>query len=174
MFKSKKEKRKMPKALIVISGSPGVGKSTLAKKLVKELKFSRLDLSKHYKEISVNYNQEKQCYDVDLKKMISLVKKKIGETKNGLIIDSHISHLLPKKIVNLCIVTTCSNLKKLESRLKKRGYSKQKIRENLDAEIFQVCLNESREKGHEVIVFDEKDNINLKKLIKTIKGRSKS
>ncbi|MEW5896162.1 MAG: AAA family ATPase [Nanoarchaeota archaeon] len=155
--------------VVVISGTPGTGKSTLAEMLAKEQGCSRLILSRHYKDISKGYNKTKQCYDIDLQKFTLLVKEKKNiEGKNKdkknkiptrdknkiLIIDSHIAHLLPKKLVDLCIILTCSDLKKLQKRLRQRKYSKQKIRENLDAEIFQVCLNEAKEIGHKVIVFD--------------------
>jgi adenylate kinase len=134
--------------LIVITGTPGTGKSTLAVKLAKELGFDRLDISKHYKTLSVGYNTKKQCFDVDVAKLEELVQEKLKSVEKGLIVDSHIAHLLPK--VDICVVLTCSNLKMLEKRLLERGYSPQKIRENLDAEIFQVCLVEAKEK-HEVI-----------------------
>ncbi len=68
--------------------------------------------------------------------------------------DSHISHYLPPKMVNVCIVLTCSNLKVLKKRLQRRKYLQHKIRENLDAELFQVCLMEAREQGHLPLVFD--------------------
>ncbi|MBU0457513.1 MAG: AAA family ATPase [Nanoarchaeota archaeon] len=144
----------MSNIVISISGSPATGKSKLAGLLAKELHFSRLDLHDHYKDISIGYNRSKQCYDVDLKKFEKLVKEKVKKVEKGLIVDSHIAHLLPQKLVDLCIIITCSDLKKLERRLKKKKYSKKKIRENLDAEIFQVCLNEAKEKGHKVITFD--------------------
>ncbi|MEK6809599.1 MAG: adenylate kinase family protein [Nanoarchaeota archaeon] len=153
------------KILIVITGSPGVGKSTLAKFLVKKIKLERLDLHHHYKRISVGYNHSKQSYDVDYDKFEKLVKEKLQQSKHGLIIDSHISHLLPKKMVDLCIVLICSDLKKLEKRLKARKYSKKKIRENLDAEIFQVCLAEAKEKRHKIIVFDTAKMMDQQKII---------
>jgi len=142
----------MPKFVIAISGSPGTGKSTLAKLLEKE-GFFRLDLHDHCKEISTSYNKSKMCYDVDLKKFKSLVKKKINEHKK-LVIDSHISHSLPKKWIDLCVILVCSDLKSLKKRLEKRKYSKSKVRENIDAEIFQICLVEAEENGHNVKVFD--------------------
>lgn len=142
----------MSKFVIAISGTPGTGKSTLAKLFEKE-GFSRLDVHKHYKEISTAYNRSKMCYDVDLKKFKSLVKKNIKEHKK-LVVDSHISHLLPRKWVDLCIVLTCSNLKKLKKRLEKRKYSKKKVRENIDAEIFHICLVEAEEKKYNVKSFD--------------------
>jgi len=88
--------------------------------------------------------------------------------KKDTIIDSHITHLLPKKRVDLCIILTCSNLKKLEGRLKERMYSKKKIRENLDAEIFQICLMEAQENGHKVITFDTSKKISQKEFIEKI------
>ena len=157
----------MPKKVIAISGSPGVGKSTLAKILSKELKLARFDISKHYKKVSISYNKEKQCYDVDIKKFVLLIKEKLKENE-GLIVDSHIAHLLPKSLVSLCIILTCSNLKVLEKRLKKRKYSQKKIRENLDAEIFQICLVEAKEKRHKVLEINGCKKVNNKELVKKI------
>ena len=68
-------------------------------------------------------------------------------------IDSHLSHFLPSKYVDKCYVTKC-NLKELEKRLKKRKYSKKKIRENLDAEIFDVCFEEAKENKHDIEIID--------------------
>ncbi len=152
------------KILIVITGSPGVGKSTLAKVLTKVLGFNRLDLHHYYKHISTGYNRSKQSYDIDYQKFERLVKEKLQESKKGLIIDSHISHHLPKKLVDLCIVLTCSDLKKLEKRLKARRYAKKKIRENLDAEIFQVCWAEAKEKGHKILMYDTAREMNKNKI----------
>ena len=161
----------MSKCLIAITGSPGVGKSTLAKFLVKKLGFDRLDLHSYYGSISTGYNRSKQSYDLDYHKFENLVKEKLREAKKGLVVDSHVSHLLPKKLVNLCVVLICSDLKKLEKRLKARKYSKNKIRENLDAEIFQVCLMEAREKGHKVMAFDTAKGLNFREIMRKISSK---
>lgn len=156
--------------LIIITGTPGTGKSTLAKFLVKKLSYERLNLHQYYKQLSTTYNKKKQCYDLDEKKVLTLVKKQLKTTKKeGIIIDSHIAHHLPKSLVTMCIVLTCSNLKELEKRLKKRKYSTEKIRENLDAEIFQVCLTESQEKKHNIIMIDTSKKMNLNNLLLKIK-----
>ena len=160
--------KQQSESLIAITGSPGVGKSTLAKYLVKRLKFDRLDLHHYYKRISTGYNHSKQSYDVDYDKFENIVKEKIMLSKKGLIIDSHISHLLPSKLVDICIVLTCSNLKKLETRLKRRNYSNKKVKENLDAEIFQVCLMEAKEKRHNILVFDTAAKLVLKKVVNAV------
>lgn len=161
----KKKWLKVKHKLIAISGTPGVGKSTLAKYLAKRLGYYRFDLHDYYDMISKGYDLKKHCYNIDLNKFRRFILK--AKKEKNLVIDSHISHLLPKKDVDLCIVITCSNLKKLEKRLQKRGYSKQKIRENLDAEIFQVCLMEAKERKQKVVVVDC-FGINKEKITKKI------
>lgn len=150
--------------LIAISGIPGTGKSTVAKILAQKLKFYRLDLSQHYKQIAVSYDTKKHCYVVDIKKLILLVKETLKQHPN-LIIDSHIAHLLPQKMVDVCIIVTCSDLKKLKTRLQQRRYSPAKIKENLEAEIFQVCLMEAQQKKHRIILIDSARKINMNKVL---------
>ena len=81
------------------------------------------------------------------------MKKLIKASKKDLVIDSHLSHHLPAKYVDLCYVMKC-DLKKLKKRLINRGYSNNKVRENLDAEILQVCLLEALLNKHRVKVVD--------------------
>ncbi len=158
--------------VIVISGSVGTGKTTLAKKLAKKLNYKYLDVNKIIKEhkLAESYDKKRKCYVVDVKKLnkviIDIIKSLEGRqgTVSGIIIDSHLSHYLPKRYVDLCIITKCS-LKTLEKRLRKRGYNKAKIRENLDCEIFDVCLNEAKELKHKVLVVDTTRGIEINKLL---------
>jgi adenylate kinase len=138
------------KRVIAISGTPGVGKSTLAESLSKKLGYLRIDLHDYYKEICSEYDRSKKCYNIDLVKFEKLVKDKLKENK-GVILDTHISHLLSPKLVQKCVILTFNDLHSLEKRLLERKYSKKKVRENLDSEIFQICLMEAKEKGHKVI-----------------------
>ena len=160
--------------VIVVTGSVGSGKTTLSAKLAKELRFRYIDVNKLVKEynLSESYDRKRKCKVVDVKKLNRALIDKInlfkGDFEKGVIIDSHMSHYLPKKYVDLCIVAKCS-LKVLEKRLKKRRYGKEKVKENIECEIFDICLNEAREAKHKVIVIDTTKGINISEVSKKIK-----
>ena len=155
--------------IIIVSGTPGTGKTTLSKKLAQKLNYKYLDVAKLIKEkdLQESYDKKRKTYIVDIKKLNKELIKIIKTSKN-LIIDSHLSHYLPKKYIDLCIITKC-NLKELEKRLKKKKCSKAKIRENLDCEIFDVCLNEAKEAGHKILIINTTKGIDINKIIKEIK-----
>ncbi|MBL7056230.1 AAA family ATPase [Candidatus Woesearchaeota archaeon] len=156
---------------IVITGTPGTGKTTVATKLSQILNFYYMDVNKVIKkyDLSEGYDKKRKSKIVDTKLLNKALKKEISEikegpkSKKGLIIDSHLAHYLPEKYVDLCIITKCG-LKILEKRLKKRNYSQSKIRENLDAEIFDICLIEAREKKHDIMLIDTSKTANIDKI----------
>ena len=160
--------------IIIVTGTPGTGKTLLSKKLASKLNFHHIDANKMIRKykISEGYDKKRNTKIVDVAKLNKTLIREISNFKKdkktkGIIIDSHLSHYLPKKYADLCIVTK-SGLKTLEERLKKRKYAKSKIRENLDAEIFDVCLNEAREKGHNILVFDTTKSISINKICNKI------
>ena len=155
--------------IIIISGTPGTGKTKLAKELAKNLNYTYVDVSKLIKKnkLQESYDKKRKCHIIDTKKLNKILIEKIKQDKD-MIIDSHLSHYLPNKYVDLCIITKC-DLKTLEKRLKKRGYSKAKIRENIDCEIFDICLNEAKQKKYKISLVDTTKKINIKELIKKLK-----
>ena len=180
---------------IIITGTPCTGKTTLAIKLSKKLNLYYMDVNAVIKKygISEGYDKKRKSKIIDTKKLnkalikeiknykktMRAIKKnsikisnKLNTKKNndkkikiGVIVDSHLSHYLPKKYVDLCIVTKC-NLKTLKKRLEKKGYPSNKVRENLDAEIFDVCLNEAKENKHKLFVVNTTKNIDTKNLVR--------
>ena len=154
--------------VIIVTGTPGTGKTTLSKNLAKRLNFFYLDVGKliSKNKLSEGYDKKRKTKIVDVDKLrkILISKIKIFQNENnkkkfprrkffGIIIDSHLSHYLPKKHVDLCIVAKC-DIKELSKRLKKKRFHKEKIKENIQSEIFGICHNEALERKHKVIVID--------------------
>ena len=161
---------------IIITGTPGTGKTTLSKRLSKKLNFYYLDVNKiisQYK-LSEGYDRKRKTKIIDInklnKKLILEVKniKKSGKY-NGIIIDSHLSHYFPREYADFCIVTKCG-IKELNKRLKKKKFHESKIKENLEAEIFDICLNEAKERKHKVMIADTTKHFNINDLIHKLGG----
>ncbi len=162
----------MKPIIIIISGTPGTGKTTLAKELLKILSkqdFGYINVNEFIKnKVPHTFNKKLRCIEVDVKALAEELEQYIKNADKNLIIDSHLSHYLPSDIVDLCIITSC-NISELNKRLAARGYSREKIRDNLDSEIFEVCFNEALEKNHKVIKIDTTSDILYKEGLKKIK-----
>ncbi|HLC96577.1 MAG TPA: AAA family ATPase [Candidatus Nanoarchaeia archaeon] len=159
-------------AVIAVTGSVGAGKTTFTNNLARKLKCIPIHLSEVIAKnhLSVGYDKKRSCDIVDIKSLNQFVIRNIiKKAKKDIIIDSHLSHHLPKQYVDLCIVVKC-DLKTLAARLKQRGYDRQKIRENLDCEIFNVCLTEAQEKKHRIAVIDASKRLNIDKIAKELQG----
>jgi len=150
--------------IVIITGTPGTGKTDLAGKICKRFNLKNLDVGQIIRKHADGYDSRRKTKIIDIRKLTKALIKEIEHHKklrsNGMVIDSHLSHYLPKKYVDLCIVTKC-NLKDLKKRLQKRKYSKAKIRENVDAEIFDVCSNEAKEIGHKPFHINTSKRFNI-------------
>ena len=147
---------------IVVSGSVGTGKTLVSKKLARKYNLFYFNINDFIKgnKLYDSYDRKRQTFVVDTRKLIPILINAIKKSKRVIIFDSHLSHYIPRKYVKLCIVCKC-DLKKLKKRLEKRKYSKDKIRENLDVEIFDVILNEAKEFKHKIKVIDTTKEFNI-------------
>jgi len=146
---------------IVVSGTPGTGKSKFSKKLAKELKFKYLDIKTFSRKNKIYDKIEKNCLIIDEKKLV----KELNKLKGNYVIDGHLSHYLK---ADYCVVCKC-DLKVLKKRLGKRKYSKQKIKDNLDAEIFDVCFVDAKKIQKNVLVLDTSKGYKMEGIVKLIK-----
>ena len=137
------------KAVIAVSGTPGTGKTALARKLSLLLKMHRVDVDRYIgtHHLYTGYDQQRKTRIVPLKPLRRSLAAYIRESERSLIVDSHLAHCLPPALVDAVIITAC-DIRVLQRRLQKRGYNPLKIRENLDAEIFDTCGTEAQEAGH--------------------------
>ncbi|MEM4755560.1 MAG: AAA family ATPase [Candidatus Woesearchaeota archaeon] len=136
---------------ILITGTPATGKTTLAHALSYACHLPVLDVQAFAKahHLFCSYDRQRNAHILDEKKFAKTLETYLQRIKSYplILVETHIAHFLTPKSTYACIVTNCS-LPLLKKRLKQRGYSGAKVRENLDAEIFQVCAIEALELGH--------------------------
>lgn len=128
---------------IIITGTPGTGKTTLSKLLSKE-GFSFIEVGKLVKEENLYdyFDEETDSYVVNDNllnaRLIELIKD--NSSSNPLILDGHVVEL-PPSYVTCCIVLRCS-IRLLRQRLIDRSYNAAKVEENIEAEIMEVILTD--------------------------------
>jgi len=126
--------------MIAITGTPGTGKTYLAGEL-RSRGYEVLDINEYVKANGLleekDESRDTYCVDVD-----SLDRSLEAYRAKGLImIEGHYSHCVE---CDLAIVLRCAP-DILAERLKVRGYSQNKIKENVQAELLDVILCEASE-----------------------------
>ncbi|RXW24798.1 hypothetical protein EST38_g1067 [Candolleomyces aberdarensis] len=159
--------------VIVITGTPGTGKSTHAQMLAQEspVPLNHINVGDLVKEKNLyeEYDPDWESYTVDEDKLLDELEPIVAE--GGIILDWHTCEIFPERWPDLVIVLRCDH-SKLWERLEKRSvesffprtlvshlfpdrnYPLKKIQENNEAEIMQVVLEEARSSYPNEIVIE--------------------
>ncbi|EAS30884.3 hemoglobin and proliferation regulated protein [Coccidioides immitis RS] len=139
---------------IIITGTPGVGKTVHCEQLAQETGLKHLSINKVAKERGCHdgYDEKLKSWIVDEDKLLDAIEDEV--VQGGYLIDWHACDLFPKSWVDLVVVLRCPSTSILYDRLSSRGYGEDKLQENLDAEIFEVLLDEARQSYDEEIVVE--------------------
>ncbi|EHK49754.1 hypothetical protein ACHAPE_004825 [Trichoderma viride] len=142
---------------IIITGTPGVGKTTHSEILAERTGLRHVSVNQIVKdkECHEGWDDEYQSWIVDEDKLLDVIEDDVKE--GGCIIDWHACDLFPRSWIDLVVVLRVDSTT-LYDRLKARNYPEIKLQENLDSEIMEVLLQEARESFDEEIVVELTSN----------------
>jgi adenylate kinase len=136
------------KRVILLTGTPCVGKTTTAKALAAKLSAEYINLTDFAKtyNLTLGEDKERNTIIIDEEAMQQKLSEVIDGTDNAnIIVDGHYaSAVTPTEHVALVFVLR-RNPKELKQFMEKCGYTGSKMWENLQAEIIDVCLCEAVE-----------------------------
>lgn len=126
--------------LVIITGTPGTGKTAISKELAKLMKTEVLEVKEiiqKYKNKRLFFKNKDNEMIVDISKLRKIIVKEI-KNKRNIIVDSHL--LCEMKLPADFVFVLRTEPKELARRLRKRKYSKIKIEENVLCEMLDYCL----------------------------------
>jgi len=160
---------------IIISGTPGCGKTSVAKELSNLISGRIISLNELAisEDFSFEYDEDRKTLIVDFKIFLPYVLKKIKKIKkinpSFLIIESHFSDIIPNKLVDYVFILRCYP-DELVNRLKEKNYNSKKITENIQAEILGNCVNYFIKKKTKKPLFEiDTTHLTIESVAKTIK-----
>ena len=131
---------------ILISGTPGTGKTSVSEAIAKKINAKVINLSLFARKESLvsDYDKERDTWVINEEKLRNKTLKLIRNSKKEgievLIIESHFTDIIPEKPIDFVIILRCEP-EILSQRLRMRGYSEKKIIENTQSEILGSSAN---------------------------------
>uniref|UniRef100_A0A7S2LK93 Adenylate kinase isoenzyme 6 homolog n=1 Tax=Leptocylindrus danicus TaxID=163516 RepID=A0A7S2LK93_9STRA len=153
---------------ILITGTPGVGKTATASLIAEKLNMKYISVGDLVKKHACHEGMDTEfdSYILDEDKLLDLMEPMMSgedesdddeEITEGIVTDFHSCDFFPERWFDLVLVLR-ANTEVLFDRLAERGYSEKKRNENLECEIMQIVLDEARESYAEEIVHEVPSN----------------
>ena len=136
-----KERRK-ERRIYIVTGTPGVGKSSISKMLASILGARLISIGELVKKegLYTGWDEKRETLIADTDRLSERISEIINAERRTIIIEGHYAvHVVPPEKVDLIFVLR-RDPRKLKKTLEDRGYSRRKVMENLAAEILDVCL----------------------------------
>ncbi|KAG8458104.1 hypothetical protein KFE25_012764 [Diacronema lutheri] len=127
---------------LLITGTPGTGKSTMAAQLAAQLPdFALIELGEliKAKQLHDGWDAENEAYLWNEDRICDELEEAMS--RGGVILDFHGADFFPERWFDLVVVLRANN-SVLYERLAARRYPEKKLQENLEAEIMQVVRDE--------------------------------
>lgn len=168
------------KRVILITGTPCVGKTTTAKQLAAKISSQYLNLTDYAKTYSLTLGEdtERKTTIIDEEKMRTKLAQTIETSENSnIIVDGHYAAAVTPTNLVCNVFVLRRNPKELKEFMKKCGFNDAKLYENLSAEILDSCLIEAMQtqqgKVCELDVTGKTVNENVNEILNVLYGNKK-
>lgn len=157
---------------IVITGSVGTGKTSIARILSKKLKVPLVELSDAVKDIPFVYNERLRTKEVEIKDLEKWAKGKI-RNRESYIVEGHLASEI--RIKSDFVFVLRAHPEEIRKRLQKRKYHKEKIIENMMAEALDYCsaVLGKRKNLFEIDTTGKTASQSAGEIIRILKGKAK-
>lgn len=124
--------------IIAITGTPGTGKSSVAEELASRLDHELVDINAFvdHDDMETMRDPDRDATAIDIDTLVGILQR---EVPGDAVIDGHLSHHFP---ADLTVVLRCAP-DELGARLEEKGWSDDKIQENVEAEVLDLILQEA-------------------------------
>lgn len=131
---------------IVVTGTPGTGKSSASRLLAGSIGYEYIDLSDliSKEKLYGAIDRLRGSKIADMAKVRKRLRQLIADSPKGAIIDGHIADAAPRENVETVIVLRLHPVK-LKHRLELLGWPEEKVKENVSCEVLDVCLKQAIE-----------------------------
>ena len=133
--------------IVAISGTPGTGKTTVSRIVASGIGAKLVSLSCFIIKSGVaeGYDRRMRAHIVDPMKLRKGLRKELsGHGKEqAIVLEGHLSHLMGADVTFVLRLDP----PELKRRLEKRGYTKAKVRENVQSEVLDVIYAEALERS---------------------------
>lgn len=154
---------------IVIAGTPGVGKTSVAKTLSERIGGFHLDLSSYAlsRNLLLYYDEDRESYVIDENRLIQEVVDLLGRI-DVVVIDTHYPEIIPNNVIDAVFIIRL-NPNVLYERLRTKNWSLRKIKENVLAEALSVvALNALEHFGYEKVFEIDSTNLSIEEIASVI------
>ena len=132
--------------VIIVAGTPGVGKTALSRTLARKTGSLYLNLGEFVKEnkLFTRYDRQSQSYTINERRLQEALKQFFETHKNkAILIETHWLGRFMRRRPGMVALVVRLDPVVLAKRLKSRDWRKQKIWENVESELIDLSLYES-------------------------------
>ena len=130
------------KRIVVVTGTPGVGKTVVSSLLASRMNAFHIDLGElvEREKLWSDVDKTRGTLIADMPKLSNRVQEMIEHCERDIVLDGHYAvDVVPAKSIYIVFVLR-RDPNDLRRSMQRRGFKGKKLKENLAAEVLDVCL----------------------------------